>query len=120
MHSLVYSSITVSNLTARPSSVLHVTLHSKLVAQPPGGTHIMAEDSGHGIQIDRPDLVAWAIRQVIEKARNTAHHDWRFALRARAKMLMRSARIHAPMMTFAASGERIDRLHRNVTSPAHF
>jgi len=54
MHSLVYSSITVSNLTARPSSVLHVTLHSKLVAQPPGSTHIMAADSGHGIQIDRP------------------------------------------------------------------
>ena len=35
----------------------------------------MAEDSGHGIQINRPDLVAWAIRQVIEKARNTANND---------------------------------------------
>ena len=33
-------------------------------------THVIAEESGHGIQEDQPDLVIEAIRQVVEEARN--------------------------------------------------
>jgi pimeloyl-ACP methyl ester carboxylesterase len=43
---------------------LLVTLHKELVAQSSNGTHVVAENSGHGIQDDRPDLVIDAIRQV--------------------------------------------------------
>lgn len=44
--------------------VLLLTLHLELVAQSSNRTHIVAENSGHGIQDDRPDLVIDAIRQV--------------------------------------------------------
>ena len=46
-----------------------VSLHKELVALSPDGTHITAEDSGHGIQYDRPDLVVSSVRQVVESAR---------------------------------------------------
>ena len=49
---------------------LLVGLHREMVALSPDGTHIIAEGSGHGIQIDRPDLVVDAIRQAVESARN--------------------------------------------------
>ena len=52
---------------------LLVGLHRELVAQSPDGTHIIAEGSGHGIQIDRPDLVVDAIRHVVESARRTGN-----------------------------------------------
>ncbi len=48
---------------------LLVGLHREMVALSPDGTHIIAEGSGHGIQIDRPDLVVDVIRIVIESAR---------------------------------------------------
>ena len=49
---------------------LLVGLHREMVALSPGGTHIIAEGSGHGIQIDRPDLVADTVRQMVESARS--------------------------------------------------
>ncbi len=48
---------------------LHVVLTNlqrELAANSPQGTHITAENSGHGIQFDRPDLVLDAVRQVVE------------------------------------------------------
>ena len=47
-----------------------VSLHKELAALSPDGTHITAENSGHGIQYDRPELVLGAIRQVVESARD--------------------------------------------------
>ena len=49
---------------------LLVGLHREMVALSPDGTHIIAEGSGHGIQIDRPDLVADTVRQMVESARS--------------------------------------------------
>lgn len=47
-----------------------VGLHSEMVALSPDGTHMIAEGSGHGIQMDRPDLVVDTIRGVVESVRN--------------------------------------------------
>jgi pimeloyl-ACP methyl ester carboxylesterase len=49
---------------------LLVSLHREMAALSPDGTHIIADGSGHGIQIDSPDLVVDTIRQVVESARN--------------------------------------------------
>ena len=59
----------VSNDVDERFHQLLVSLHKELVALSPNGTHIMAENSGHGIQDDRPDLVVSAIRQVVEVVR---------------------------------------------------
>lgn len=40
-------------------------LHKELAAGSPQGTHITADDSGHGIQFDRPDIVLDAVRHVL-------------------------------------------------------
>ena len=60
---------TVANATDEKLHQVLVSLHKELVALSPNGTHITAEDSGHGIQYDRPDLVVSAVRQVVESAR---------------------------------------------------
>jgi pimeloyl-ACP methyl ester carboxylesterase len=44
-------------------------LHADLANQSPQGVHIIAHESGHAIQLDKPELVIDAIRQVIEKVR---------------------------------------------------
>ena len=41
-------------------------LQSKLAALSPNGRRVRVPDSGHYIQIDQPDAVAEAIRQVFE------------------------------------------------------
>ena len=61
------------SLSSEADEKLHlllVTLHKELVALSPKGTHIMAENSGHGIQYDRPELIVDAISQVVEAVRN--------------------------------------------------
>ncbi|NTU62098.1 MAG: alpha/beta hydrolase [Chloroflexi bacterium] len=44
-------------------------LHVELTAQSPNGKRIIAEQSGHYIQLDQPDLVIDAIREVVEAVR---------------------------------------------------
>jgi pimeloyl-ACP methyl ester carboxylesterase len=44
-------------------------LHADLANQSPQGVHIVAHESGHAIQLDKPELVIDAIRQVIENVR---------------------------------------------------
>jgi hypothetical protein len=44
-------------------------LHTDLANESPQGVHIVAHESGHIIQLDKPELVIDAIRQVVEKVR---------------------------------------------------
>jgi pimeloyl-ACP methyl ester carboxylesterase len=44
-------------------------LHADLASESPQGIHIIAHESGHAIQLDNPELVVDAIRQVFEKVR---------------------------------------------------
>ncbi|ARV58770.1 hypothetical protein BZZ01_09065 [Nostocales cyanobacterium HT-58-2] len=44
-------------------------LHAELANESPQGVHIVAHKSGHAIQLDDPELVIDAIRQVVEKVR---------------------------------------------------
>jgi pimeloyl-ACP methyl ester carboxylesterase len=44
-------------------------LHADLANESPQGVHIVAHESGHVIQLDKPELVIDAIRQVVEKVR---------------------------------------------------
>ena len=44
-------------------------LQADLVQLSTNGTQIIAEQSGHYVQNDQPDLVVQAIRQVVEAAR---------------------------------------------------
>lgn len=44
-------------------------LHSDLANESSQGAHIIAHESGHVIQLDHPELVIDAIRQVVEKVR---------------------------------------------------
>jgi pimeloyl-ACP methyl ester carboxylesterase len=44
-------------------------LHADLAHESPQGVHIVAPESGHAIQLDKPELVIDAIRQVVEKVR---------------------------------------------------
>lgn len=44
-------------------------LHADLASESPQGIHIIARESGHAIQLDKPELVVDAIRQVVEKVR---------------------------------------------------
>ena len=44
-------------------------LHADLAEESPQGIQIIANDSGHAIQLDEPELVVDAIRQTIEKVR---------------------------------------------------
>ncbi|PIG94055.1 alpha/beta hydrolase [Gloeocapsopsis sp. IPPAS B-1203] len=42
-------------------------LHADLASESPQGIHIIARESGHAIQLDKPELVVDAIRQVVEQ-----------------------------------------------------
>ncbi|MEW6497863.1 MAG: alpha/beta hydrolase [Cyanobacteriota bacterium] len=44
-------------------------LHADLANESPQGVHIVAYESGHAIQLDKPELVIDAIHQVVEKVR---------------------------------------------------
>jgi len=44
-------------------------LHADLASESPQGIHIIARESGHAIQLDKPELVVDAIHQVFEKVR---------------------------------------------------
>jgi pimeloyl-ACP methyl ester carboxylesterase len=44
-------------------------MHGEWVRTQPHGRHVLAEKSGHAIQIDEPDLVVSLIREVIDQAR---------------------------------------------------
>ncbi|MBD2121339.1 alpha/beta hydrolase [Trichocoleus sp. FACHB-262] len=44
-------------------------LHADLASESSQGIHIVAHESGHAIQLDEPELVIDAIRQVVEKVR---------------------------------------------------
>lgn len=45
------------------------TLDTDLASESPQGVQIIAEQSGHAIQLDEPELVIDAIRQVVEQVR---------------------------------------------------
>lgn len=44
-------------------------LHADLANESPQGVHIIAHDSGHAIQLDKPELVVDAIHQAVKKVR---------------------------------------------------
>jgi pimeloyl-ACP methyl ester carboxylesterase len=46
-----------------------LSTHQGLARLSPQGRHVIASGSGHWIQLDRPDLVAAAIRDVVDSAR---------------------------------------------------
>lgn len=47
----------------------------ELAALSPQGTQVVAENSGHAIQIDQPQIVIDAIREVVERARSGGDSD---------------------------------------------
>jgi pimeloyl-ACP methyl ester carboxylesterase len=49
-------------------------LHRELVAVTPGAQLVVAAESGHYVQLDQPELVIDAVRQVVEAVRDPA--DW--------------------------------------------
>jgi pimeloyl-ACP methyl ester carboxylesterase len=60
-----------ADFTAAYDRMFHELQHD-LVRLTTHSTHIMAEHSGHFIQLDEPDLVVTAIRQVVEQAQESA------------------------------------------------
>ena len=44
-------------------------MHREWVSKLPQGRHVLAEKSGHAIQIDEPDLVVGLIQEIVEQAR---------------------------------------------------
>ena len=63
------------DIAQRLQQVEHVT-QEELLPLSSNSTQVIAEESGHGIQMDQPDLVIKAIRQVVEEAagrKATAH-----------------------------------------------
>ena len=44
-------------------------LHAELANESPQGVHTITQESGHAIQLDQPELVIDAIRQVVAKVR---------------------------------------------------
>lgn len=46
--------------------------HAKWVKALPQGRHVLAPDSGHGVQVEKPELVIELIRQAVEQDRDQA------------------------------------------------
>jgi hypothetical protein len=46
------------------------TLQDELAALTPNAIHVIAEESGHNIHQDQPELVIAAVRQVVEAVRD--------------------------------------------------
>ena len=57
------------DIAERHNQVL-LDMIGELMGLSTNSTHIIAEESGHAIQRDQPDLVIDAIRQVVEAVRN--------------------------------------------------
>ncbi len=51
-------------------------LHAKLLALSSNSKQTIAENSGHYVMIDRPDVVIEAIREVVDAARKHARLEW--------------------------------------------
>jgi pimeloyl-ACP methyl ester carboxylesterase len=48
-------------------------MHDQWVQSLPHGRHMITEKSGHGIQVEQPDLVVDVIREVVEAVRHSDH-----------------------------------------------
>ncbi|MEI6839704.1 MAG: hypothetical protein WCK53_00425 [Methanomicrobiales archaeon] len=46
------------------------TLQREMAAESPGGRYLVADNSGHNIQIDQPDVVIDSIRSVVQDIRD--------------------------------------------------
>ena len=57
-----------ANIAERLNQVA-VEMQQELMGLSSNSTYVIAEESGHGIQKDQPDLVIKAIRQVVEQVR---------------------------------------------------
>ncbi len=60
----------LSEEQARQIDELHSESQAALTRRSQNAKQIIAEDSGHYIHVERPDLVIDAIRQVVEAARH--------------------------------------------------
>ena len=60
----------VSAADAEQFEAVHHEMQAELAALSPQGKRIIAEESGHYIQVDQPQAVIDAIREVVEAARN--------------------------------------------------
>ena len=47
---------------------VRIEMHKELISLSSNSTHLIAEESGHSIQKDQPELVVKAIRKVVEEA----------------------------------------------------
>jgi pimeloyl-ACP methyl ester carboxylesterase len=59
----------ISEADAEQFKALAAELHTEMAALSPRGKRIIAEDSGHYVQVDQPQLVVDAIREVVEAVR---------------------------------------------------
>jgi pimeloyl-ACP methyl ester carboxylesterase len=59
------------------SDRLHMEAQERLVASMENGTHLIAEDSDHYVQLAEPELVVEAIRSLVEDARQDRSLGWR-------------------------------------------
>jgi pimeloyl-ACP methyl ester carboxylesterase len=55
----------------RDSPMLWLALHKELVARIPGTQHIITDKAGHAIHSEQPALVVDAIRDVLNRIRNS-------------------------------------------------
>jgi pimeloyl-ACP methyl ester carboxylesterase len=60
-----------SDAVSRATAAAQTELQQNLAGLIPGGRQIVAENSGHFIQLDRPDLVVDAIRSAVEAVRRS-------------------------------------------------
>jgi pimeloyl-ACP methyl ester carboxylesterase len=58
-------------VTAEKASASEFDEHRRLVALSTQAEHIVAERSGHWVQLDRPDLVVDAVHRLIQKHRHS-------------------------------------------------
>jgi len=56
-------------LSAATATAAELSERDSWVEQSQAGRHIQAADAGHWLQLDRPDLVVAAVRELVEKAR---------------------------------------------------
>lgn len=62
-------------VTAERASASERVEHLRLTALSTEGEHVIAEGSGHWVQLDRPDVVAEAVARVLAKAKERAEPD---------------------------------------------
>jgi pimeloyl-ACP methyl ester carboxylesterase len=58
----------ISEADAEQFKAVTVELHSEMAALSPRGKRVLAEESGHYVQVDQPQMVVDAIREVVEAA----------------------------------------------------